>query len=82
MGLDPTTPRVRVHKNSDSAMTAEIRGGQQRCRNFRDDVEDRRTATMNQKPAGVTWTLEDVSKPTLETSVIQTQECGYRLAVL
>ena len=45
-------------------MTAEILGGQQRCRNFGDDLRDIRTATMNQKPAGMTWTLGDVSKAT------------------
>ena len=64
MGLDPTNPHVRIHKNSKTQQSAEILGGQQRCRNFGDDLRDIRTATMNQKPVGMTWTLGDVSKAT------------------
>lgn len=48
----------------DSTMTAEILRGGQRCRNSGDDLRDKRTAAMNQKPAGMTWTLGDVSKAT------------------
>lgn len=51
-------------KLKDSTMTAEILGGQQRCRNFGDDLRDKRIATMTQKPAGMTRTLGDVSKAT------------------